>query len=208
VCRKNLPAFPAPPKEPPNCVADKAGSEYAGVTNCGAFPGWIVKQIPGAASLVPDKLVSSWEVTDKATGQRVKKTGTSVVTSPMTAWEEFAKLVERRLKEPGSIWIPFQAGDAKRPQPGDFYVLAKSAGPRADFAHVGVMIDSRGRAWRTADAGQGSGFAVGYQTRTFDEQAGTLTLILNDGHTLPPDKGTRYLKGWVNIEKLFQGWKP
>jgi hypothetical protein len=206
VLARALPAFPAAPKEPPNCVADKSGSDYKGVTNCGALPGWVVRQIPGAALLVPDKMYSSWKSRDATTGQEVTLKGTSVVTSPMIAWEQFAQQVEKRLELQEYLWIPYRPGVAKFPKPGDIYTLAKSSGKWADFSHVGFIIDSRGTGWITADAGQGGGFAVGYQRRVWDPKQGTLTLTRPDGSTLPPDLGTRYLKGWVDVAHLFKGW--
>jgi hypothetical protein len=42
ICRNNLPAVGQPAKEPPNCIASEAGHGY---TNCGAFPGYIARQL-------------------------------------------------------------------------------------------------------------------------------------------------------------------
>jgi hypothetical protein len=69
-----------------------------------------------------------------------------------------------------------------------------------------VIIDAVGSEWRTADCGQFAVNAAAYKKRLFDEKTGTL--VLDPPETNIPDAGTRWLQGWVNIEKLFSGWQP
>lgn len=238
ICRNNLPAIGQPPKDPPNCIASKVDTGY---TNCGAFPGFVARQL---GYYVPwdqgmkmhakymqqgEKGEALWEKTrtmlkiekqeykyeiPEAEGKiSVEGKGASF-TSPMAAgWgqgrlDEYPiKLEKIRHLDPGTIWIPFKTGG--RPQPGDFYVLERKLAPDQGigFGHVGVIVDPAGARWTTADGGQGSsGFAVGYKTRKFNEQDGTL--MLDPPQTSERDDGWRRLQGWVNVDKLFAGWKP
>src|SRR5262245_2659354 len=190
-----------------------------GVTNCGVFPGWIVGQL-GAGGLVPEQVqLKPYTMKD---GTRVTPDPIGV-TSPMTAWEDFAlKLEELRKLKSGTLWVPFdKANPDNRPRPGDFYVLSKSV--NGQFAHVGVAIDTIGKVWITADCGQGEastqmievpdpkdpakkitrpkyskGMACGYRRRGFDPADGSVTGEFGA-------KG--WLKGWINVDKLLAGWK-
>ena len=222
ICRGILPATPdtflTPGQAPMTRITQQT---YAAgkVTNCGVFPGWIAGQL-GAGSLVPESV--QFKKYKMADGTEVTPDPVRVE-SPMIAWEGFAlKLEELRKLQAGTLWVPFDNANGQRPQPGDFYVLSKA--PKGQFAHVGVMIDSVGTAWITADCGQGpastqmiqvpdpkdpakkisrpkysKGMAAGYRRRKFNPADGSVSGEFGD---------QAWLKGWVNVDKLFAGWKP
>jgi hypothetical protein len=193
--------FPSgPPSSKPGAVKGK-------VTNCGEFPGWITRQIggSGAPKDLSLKFHDQW--------------GDYSLTAPMTGWETWAKKLQaQRGNSAEPVWIPYSKTD--RPQPGDIYVLygwtdlVIEEKPKKvyGFAHVGFIIDGSGSTWITADCGQGegagSGFSGCYQKRTFSD--GKLTLQSSTVHSgkPQPDAGTKDIKGWVNLENLFKGWKP
>ena len=82
-----------------------------------------------------------------------------------------------------------------RPKKGDIYLLKQTAKKDAMFAHVGLIMDSSGTAWKTADAGQGKGFAVGFRRRTFDPATAKIQ----------GEEGVlQYFKGWVDLEGLLE----
>jgi hypothetical protein len=222
ICKGILPATPdtfLTPGQAPMTRITSQTFATGGVTNCGVFPGWIAGQL-GASGLVPERVQfpkyqmkdGTWVTPDPV-----------AVTSPMTAWEDFAvKLEQSRKLAAGTLWVPFDRGKSDtRPQPGDFYVLQKA--PNGAFAHVGVMIDSVGTTWITADCGQGQastqmievpdpkdktkkiqrvkfskGMACGYRRRQFAPADGAISGEFSD---------KAWLKGWVNVDKLFAGWK-
>jgi len=181
LCESNLPASGV--QEPPNVLESQAGKKKGpdGATGCGGFPGWMIGRL-GAEKFFKGT------VTVGAGTQWAAKVG---VTSPTIAWEQMALQIEKaRGAAPGTLWKLY-ASDS-RPRPGDIYVLKK---PDGGFRHVGVIIDSTGSTWRTADGGQGLGFAVGFRTRTFDPGSGKL-----EGE----DKQPAFLKGWVDLEALLE----
>jgi hypothetical protein len=219
ICKGVL--LPAPdtfltPGKPPMTLITSQTHAKGKVTNCGVFPGWIAGKL-GAGALVPEQ-VQFKPYTD-AEGKLVTPPP-AVVTSPMTAWEDFAlKLEQSRKLKAGTLWVPFDPARGDRPQPGDFYVLSKKV--NGEFGHVGVMIDSVGTVWITADCGQGQenammvpdpadstkkikkviwsrGMAAGYRRRQFDPADGGMTGEFGE---------KRWLKGWVNVDNLFAGWK-
>ena len=102
-----------------------------------------------------------------------------------------------------------------RPKPGDFYMLCsgdisrhnsfcnhlstKAYGRGAAVEHVGVIVNSTGNVWKTADAGQPSGDvqAALYCDRTFNPSTGLLVGEY-DGKGGRP---MRRLCGWLDIDK-------
>jgi hypothetical protein len=181
LCEASLPASGV--QEPPNVLESQAGKKKGadGATGCGGFPGWMIAEL-GVEKFVKDK------VTVGAGTQWAAKVG---VTSPTIAWEQMAQLIEKaRGMAAGTLWKLY-APDT-RPRPGDIYLLKK---PDGAFRHVGVIFDPTGTTWRTADGGQGLGFAVGFRTRTFDPATGKL-----EGE----DKQPAFLKGWVDLEALLE----
>jgi hypothetical protein len=181
LCKANLPESGV--QEPPNCVESQAGKKKGadGATGCGGFPGWMIGEL-GAERFIKDN------VTVGAGTQWAAKVG---VTSPTIAWEQMAVLLEKaRGMAPGTLWKLYTPDS--RPKPGDIYTLKK---PNGEFRHVGVIFDPTGTAWRTADGGQGLGFAVGFRNRTFDPATGSL-----EGE----DKNPAFLKGWVDLEALLE----
>jgi hypothetical protein len=167
---------------------DKTLSYGGGVTNCGVFPGWLARQLHGTGPIFK---VGKWP---------------EAVTCPMTAWDDYAERFEKKTGR--SIWTTYQANGSVRPNLGDIYILLKP--DKVKFAHVGVFIkevkEDSETYWVTADCGQGdNGTAAAYRKRKFKNAAGSVELILG-GNALPPDKGLRYVKGWVDIEKLWPNW--
>lgn len=105
-----------------------------------------------------------------------------------------------RLRERGrelNAWI--EPDGTNRPKPGDLYGIDTTIGigPNAKnlIVHVGVIVDSSGPVWTTADAGQGSvgtGQAALFVKRPYDPIRMTL------GGPAKPRK----LAGWIDIDKL------
>lgn len=98
-----------------------------------------------------------------------------------------------------NAWVV--ADGVKRPLPGDLYALLNKGETdviNGGISHVGVILDASGDQWKTADAGQGDGWAADYVTRHYDAQAGTLSgEILQAAGARPP----RVLAGWIDIDK-------
>jgi hypothetical protein len=197
--------FPSGP--PSQAVKDKSaptpGVKEKKVTNCGEFPGWIVARL-GGSGLPKDlslKFKDQW--------------GWYCLTCPMTGWDVWAKKLENQPGRKGKppIWVPRTKGAL--PKPGDFYILSPDE-KKNGFAHIGVFVEASGSTWKTADTGQPSpspgpatpdGYTGCYEKRIFNEQKDTVELKL-PGATLSPDVGIRYLKGWIDLDNLFAGWKP
>ncbi|HJQ58744.1 MAG TPA: hypothetical protein VJ890_17685 [Vineibacter sp.] len=188
VCRANLPPeFQL--QEPVNCCVAEKGKVKTpgGATGCGQFPGWVIARIKGA-KFIQDKVMiakgTQWQ-------------STPGVTSDTIGWEEMAQQLEKVRKwPPGTLWRAYDPAKSDiRPRKGDIYLLKQSPAKNAMFGHVGVMIDSSGTTWKTADGGQGKGFAVGFRRRTFDPASAKIT----------GEEGTMYyLKGWVDLEGLLE----
>lgn len=186
VCVANLPASGV--QEPANCVESTPGKKKGadGATGCGGFPGWMIKQL-GAEKFSKHTTTVRWTAPDGS-----QKQATIGVTSPTIGWEQLALGIEKaRGSPPGTLWKLYTPG-GPRPLPGDIYTLKKPGGA---FRHVGVIIDTTGSAWKTADGGQGQGFAVGFRPRSFDPGTGRL-----EGE----DKQPAFLKGWVDLEALLE----
>jgi hypothetical protein len=209
--------FPSGPSSAP------VGPKILGnVTNCGGLPGYVTERVGGAIPADAQKLTFK------------DGYGNYSLTAPMTGWEKWAKkLDEVRHAKPGSdaaCWRPFSLKERpdERPLPGDIYVLygyvtIKDPSTRQPdgsytqfngqfryvqvygFAHVGIIIDASGTRWKTADCGQGSGYDGCYQWRAYDDKKGKVTL---DNGKKQSDSGSKDLRGWVDIEKLFAGWHP
>jgi len=95
-------------------------------------------------------------------------------------------------------WIV--ADKKKRPLPGDLYALCSGSTPNDSIQHVGVIIHSVGKYWKTADLGQGNGWSGQFVIREYDEERGTLTgEAIGKGNKRPP----RVLAGWVDLDKYF-----
>jgi hypothetical protein len=188
-------------KEPPNCLESKARTKTAGgATGCGGFPGWVItKLIAQGYKFAPDAVKVTWEETVVVDGVKTKKTKSDTVrvTSPTTAWENLAKGIEkRRIGEgkatAGSLFVEYKPTEARRPKPGDIYLLKQENGW---FRHVGVIIDASKADWITADGGQGAGFAVGYRSRPLNPATGLIS---------GEDAKKAYVKAWVDLEALVE----
>jgi hypothetical protein len=98
-----------------------------------------------------------------------------------------------------NAWVV--ADGEKRPRPGDLYALLNKGDSdrlNSGISHVGVIIDASGDQWKTADAGQGDGWAADYVTRKYDAEAGTLTgEIVTGANVRPP----RVLAGWIDLDE-------
>jgi hypothetical protein len=95
-------------------------------------------------------------------------------------------------------WV--EAGDGARPKPGDLYALLNKDSTdraRGGISHVGVIVDASTDEWKTADAGQGDGWAADYVTREYDPAAGTLSGEIV-GTTGP--RPARVLAGWIDVD--------
>jgi hypothetical protein len=175
-------------------------------TNCGAFPGYIAKKLEGVGKAVTKGAM----VRDPSDPKKFKydaRAETKInITMGITDVETIGKA--------NGAWVP--ADGIKRPLPGDFYVLAVDDTEKAKFSHVGVIIDTSGERWITADAGQGTqdgpfnketkkyaykhGFSAGFRYRHYKN--GWLKGEETQG------AGMAFLKGWVNIDnpRLFPKW--
>lgn len=95
-------------------------------------------------------------------------------------------------------WV--QGGGDARPKPGDLYVLLTSDSTDREnggVSHVGVIVDASTDEWKTADAGQGDGWAANYVTRQYDPVNGTLSGEIV-GTTGP--RPARVLAGWIDVD--------
>lgn len=205
LCRAKLPPL-GQFQEPPNCLEDEGKTHTPGsATGCGGFPGWVIRKlIAGGAKFAPDAVLVKWDENVPVPGQptpekgqpykmmKVPKSDTVRVTSPTTAWETLAKAIEQRRGTPGELFIEYAPGDTNRPKPGDIYLLKQSNGW---FRHVGVVMEATYGWLKSADGGQGSGFAVGLRSRAID---------VGTGKTSGEDKNPAFLKGWVDLEALVE----
>jgi hypothetical protein len=93
----------------------------------------------------------------------------------------------KTLAESQGAWRTPGSGD--RPKPGDAYLLGT---PQGAILHTGIIIDSTGDTWKTADAGQGpkDAQAAAYLDRPWDESA----------KTLGGPAGPRTLIGWLDVD--------
>jgi len=155
-----------------------AGQKAAGAkgTGCGEFPGRVFGRVP----VIPPGQPGAFKV-------NVSGAGICYLTTPMTAWEQFAKAVDNQYG--AGTWIPFTSN---RPLPGDIYILSKFDRP-AEFKHVGVIVSADGSDWMTADGGQGNGWQSGLVKRRF-QPSGQI-----DGEF----GNTALLKGWVDLDALY-----
>jgi hypothetical protein len=186
LCNANLPATGY--QEPPNCCEKTPGrkKDAAGNTGCGGFPGWMIREL-GREKFIKDEVVvgkgSKWET-------KVN------VASDTIAWKQMALAIEKKRGwPPETLWKAYASG--KRPLPGDIYVL-KGYVPRMNgigFRHVGVIVDASGSTWKTADGGQGLGYAVGFNLRPLEADSGKIKG--EDQHPASVD-------GWVDLEALLE----
>jgi hypothetical protein len=188
ICKANLPPeFQL--QEPVNCCVTEKGKVKTpgGATGCGQFPGWVIQRVKGA------KFIQNKVTIAKGT----KWQATVGVTSDTIGWEEMATLLEKARKLPaGTLWRPFDLKKPDvRPRKGDIYLLKQSPSATSMFAHVGIMMESAGTVWKTADGGQGKGFAVGFRRRTFDPASAKIA---------GEEGQIQYLKGWVDVEGLLE----
>lgn len=148
----------------------------AGYTTCGSLPGFVSSEL-GAAGLKG----KAWE----SYMQKRSLNGTNAV----------------RIKGiKFNAWV--EADLVKRPLPGDVYALlnnGKSDRLNDGISHVGVIIDSSGDVWKTADMGQGGGWDGKFVERPYKVKEGELF-----GETIQGG-GYRTLAGWVDIDKYFGG---
>ena len=86
-----------------------AGQKAAGAkgTGCGEFPGRVFGRVP----VTPPGQPGAFKV-------NVSGAGICYLTTPMTAWAQFAKAVD--IQYGARTWIPFTSN---RPFPGDIYIL-------------------------------------------------------------------------------------
>lgn len=104
---------------------------------------------------------------------------------------QYGTFAVRNIGQATGTWVDATPG--LRPEPGDFYAVGDGGN---GIVHVGVIIKSSGRTWKTADAGQGThaNQAALYVDREYDPEAVTI------GGPLGP----RPLAGWMNVEKYVK----
>lgn len=86
-------------------------------------------------------------------------------------------------KAGGNAWSWFPRSD-KSPRPGDFYQAGTKGGM---YEHVGIIMDTKGGGYSTADSGQG-GPSVGYDA------------IKRRG------RDSYKIMGWIDVDEFFKGW--
>ncbi len=145
-------------------------------TGCGEFPGRVFGRVP----VIPPGQPGAFKV--KLGGQNC------FLTTPMTAWEQFAKAVDQQYAL-ARTWVTF---GGNRPLPGDIYILGKYENP-ALFQHVGIIVSADGNRWMTADGGQGGdGWQSGFVKREFHA----------DGRIDGEFGSKARLRGWVDLDAL------
>lgn len=93
-------------------------------------------------------------------------------------------------------------GVKRRPLPGDVYILSGKESEK-EITHIGIIINSSGNRWWTADAGQGEKTLqqAWYVPRSYKEDTRQL-----DGETYSndPKRPMRRIIGWVDIERALE----
>lgn len=131
-------------------------------------------------------------------------------------YSSYPKAVERALgKAPGTIRIDYYKNaelkkNDVRPRPGDIYTTVGwidiPGRPKTwGLPHVGIIIDSVGERWMTADCGQFRKNAAAYKMHKFKLEDGTFMLDPPESNT--PDGNDRWLDGWVDVDELFYDWE-
>jgi hypothetical protein len=193
-------------KEPANWLESKVGRVKIGnATGCGGMPSTVIVKL-GANRFIADKVTLSYQedvstqdpVTKVVTTVKTNQTKTLKVTDPMIGWKQFAEGLEKKFNRPAEThWIPFKPGnDPRLPKTGDILILKKTSGKNGDFAHVCVIHSVDGNKWRTADGGQGKGYAIAMRNKVVNFSTGT---VASDA----PGNDIRYVDGWVDLESLL-----
>jgi len=191
--------------EPPNWLESKAGRKMDATkaTGCGGMPATLIRLL-GANRFIKDTATITYQETvniidpetKKPTGQTKKETKTKTlrVTDYMTGWKEYTLALEKKPGvAKGTYWTSFKDDTSKNPKPGDFVVTNDEKGY---FAHICAVYEVNGDNWRTADGGQGEGFAIGMFDKTVDRSS---RVIKGQYKNM-----IRYVDGWVDIESLLK----
>lgn len=171
-------------------ACDAARKSTPGFTTCGALPA-VVMQMAGIKGPI-------------ATGYGVA--GVMIEAQKVNCWVDHKNELHNAMYKSAY-------GVERRPLPGDIYLLGTKAG---DILHVGIITNSAGTQWQTADSGQGARElqkAV-YVERKYDPQnrlldgedafanaaqgVGLSAAQMKQYGIRPP----RLLIGWVDIDKL------
>jgi len=169
----------------------------AGYTTCGGLPCFVAQQL-GVTARMKDEGMGAYGLT-----------GMRNAAIRRGCWVHTG----RSLRNPGG----FACGAGPRPKPGDLYLLCSGGGhdfgcctlqkvkdtdpwPRvrgATVEHVGVIVDTSGTLWTTADAGQSKGTAQAalYVQRHYNPATGYLT-----GEQAVNGRPLRRLCGWVDVD--------
>lgn len=155
-------------------IAPGLTKQGGGYTTCGSLPGFVTSELGGKP------LGKGWETYM----QKYSLNGTNAVRI-------------KGLKY--GAWVDGEIG--KRPKPGDIYALLnhhKTDRVNDGISHVGVIMDSSGSVWKTADMGQGGGYDGKIDVeRPYKADTGELWGESNQGG------GYRTIAGWVDIDKYF-----
>jgi hypothetical protein len=161
-------------------------------TTCGALPGWVMKKIG---------------LTGEITGYGLK--GVKDAAIKLNCWVDHTSFQ--------STLYQATYGTDRRPLPGDVYILGsqRNAG---EILHIGVITNSEGTMWQTADSGQGAKELQKalYVDRKYDvadhlldgedvfanqaQAAGLSAAQLKKYGIRPP----RRLIGWVDIDRALE----
>jgi hypothetical protein len=191
--------------EPANWLESKVGRKMDATkaTGCGGMPATVIRLL-GADRFLKDTATIKYQETvnvidpdtKKPTGEtkKVWKTNTLKVTDFMTGWKEYALELEKKGGLPkGTYWTSFKDDTSKNPKPGDILIAKDEKGY---FAHVCVVYEVNGDNWRTADGGQGEGYAIGMFDKVVDRSS----------HAIKGQYKNliRRVDGWVDLESLLK----
>ena len=158
-----------------NLIAPGLTKQGGGYTTCGSLPGFVTSFLGAGDPHKPE-----W----KTYMQRRSLNGTNAVRIKGLQYDSW-------------VW----GGEGKRPKPGDVYALlnnGKTDRKLEGISHVGVIMDSSGDVWKTADMGQGDGWSGKMDViRPYKSASDELF-----GETIQGG-GYRTLAGWVDIDKYF-----
>lgn len=151
-------------------------NENPNFTTCGSLPGWLFSRL-GLPALANYGLGGVRDVAMK-----------------IGCWVKHDELHNAMYKS--------AYGADRRPLPGDVYLLGNSVNS-AEIMHIGVIVNSNGDRWWTADAGQGEKKIQQalYVPRKY--QVNTRQLD-GENYGVGTGRPPRRLVGWVDIDRALE----